>query len=71
MPSGTQLVSTTAITGIPNLFASETAMYSDLTSTTKSASGRPCIFLMPPKLRSNLIRSRSNVSDSFLFKRAF
>ena len=57
MPSGSELVSTTPITGIPIFFASSTAIFSYLTSTTKIASGRPFMSLMPPTLASNFVYS--------------
>ena len=57
IPSGSELVSTKAITGIPIFFASNTAIFSYLTSMTKIASGNPFISLMPPTLASNFVYS--------------
>src|SRR5205814_182834 len=56
--SGSQLVSTIAITGIPSLRASPTAMCSFFVSTTNTASGRRSRAWMPPRFRSSFSRSR-------------
>ena len=64
--SGSQLVSTIAITGMPSLLASATAMSSRLGSTTNSTSGRPSMSRMPERLRCIFSRSRSRRSFSFL-----
>src|ERR1700730_18447861 len=47
MRSGSQLVSTTATTGMPSRLASATAISSFLVSITQSASGSLRMFLMP------------------------
>ncbi len=57
IPSGSEFVSTSAITGIPIFFASKTAIFSYLTSITNIASGRPFISLIPPTLASNFVCS--------------
>ena len=57
MPSGSELVSTNAITGMPIFLASKTAIFSYLTSITKIASGSPFISLIPPTLACNFVCS--------------
>ena len=57
IPSGSELVSTSAITGIPIFFASKTAIFSYLTSITNIASGKPFMSLMPPTLASSFVYS--------------
>ena len=57
IPSGSEFVSTRAITGIPIFFASNTAIFSYLTSITNIASGRPFISLIPPTLASSFVCS--------------
>ena len=64
--SGSTLVSTTATTGMPSLFASVTAMCSFFVSTTKMASGAFFMSRRPPRLRWSLVSSRSSISASFL-----
>ena len=64
--SGSQLVSKIAITGIPSFLASVTARCSLLVSTTQIALGVRVMFLIPPRLRFSLSRSRRNNSNSFL-----
>ena len=66
IPSGSELVSTKAITGIPIFFASRTAIFSYLTSITKIASGRPFISLIPPTLASSFVYSFCISTASFL-----
>ncbi len=66
MRSGSQLVSTTAITGIPSRFASVTAMCSFFVSITKIALGGRSRLRMPPRLRSSLASSRFTFNPSFL-----
>ena len=66
MTSGSQLVSTTAITGMPRRLASVTAMCSFLVSITKIASGAFSSVRMPPRLRSSLATSRLTLRPSFL-----
>ena len=68
MTSGSQLVSTTATTGMPRMFASLTAMYSCFGSITKSASGSSSISLMPVRFFSSFSFSRSSRSRSFLVR---
>ena len=53
MPSGSEFVSTNAMTGMPIFLASRTAIFSYLTSITKIASGSPFISLIPPTLACN------------------
>ena len=53
IPSGSEFVSTNAITGMPIFLASKTAIFSYLTSITNIASGRPFMSLIPPTLASN------------------
>ena len=55
-----------AITGIPSLRASLTAMCSFLVSTTHNALGTRDMSLIPPSDRSSLSRSRRSWSSSFL-----
>ena len=64
--SGLQSVSTTATIGMPNLFASVTAMCSFTVSRTKIASGRRSMFWMPPRFRSSFSNSRPSIRASFL-----
>src|ERR1043166_2559048 len=64
--SGSQLVSTTATTGMPSLRASLTAISSCLGSMTKMASGSLRMPLMPPSDCSSLSFSRLRPSISFL-----
>src|ERR1043166_2439486 len=52
MPSGSELESRIAVTGMPSLRASATAICSLLVSITNSMLGRPPISLMPPSERS-------------------
>ena len=66
MMSGSQLVSTTAMIGIPSLLASVTPMCSFLVSRMKTASGRRSIWAMPPRLRSSFSSSRLRRRASFL-----
>ena len=66
MTSGSQLVSTTATTGMPSLLASVTAMSSFLVSRMNTASGRRSRFRMPLRLRSSLSSSRVSRRASFL-----
>ena len=66
IPSGSELVSTSAITGIPIFFASKTAIFSYLTSITNIASGKPFISLMPPTLASSFVYSFWISTASFL-----
>ena len=68
MPSGSELLSSTATTGMPSLLASATAIASLLVSITNRMSGRPPISLMPPSARSSLSRSRVSFSSSFLVR---
>ena len=65
MPSGEQLVSTTATIGMPRRFASLTAMSSLRTSMTKSMSGKPPISLMPARFFIRLACSLSSLRPSF------
>ena len=58
-------------TGMPSLFASETAMYSFLGSTTKSASGSSSMSRMPSRFFAIFSRSRSMRSRSFLVSGLF
>ena len=53
IPSGSEFVSTSAITGIPIFLASRTAIFSYLTSITNKASGNPFICFIPPTDASN------------------
>ena len=62
------LVSQIATTGIFNLFASCTAIDSLFISITKIASGKPGIFLIPPKFNSNFSLDLSIFSFSFLVR---
>ena len=64
--SGSQLVSTTATTGMPSLLASATARCSFFVSSTKTASGRRPMLRMPDRLRSSFSSSRPRISASFL-----
>ena len=68
MPSGLQLVSTTATIGMPSFLASAMAICSLLVSITNSRSGRPPISLMPPSDLLSLSRSRVSCSTSFLVR---
>ncbi len=70
MPSGSQLVSTTAMTGMPRRFASWIAMCSFFGSITKSAPGSRLISLMPPRFFSSFSRSRSSEATSFFGSRS-
>ena len=63
--SGSQLVSTTATTGMPSLLASATARCSFLVSRTNTASGRRPMLRMPDRLRSSFSSSRPRMSASF------
>ena len=63
--SGSQLVSTTATTGIFSLLASVTAMCSFLVSNTKIESGSLAIPRMPPRLRWSFSSSRLLMRASF------
>ena len=65
IPSGSEFVSTKAITGIPIFLASKTAIFSYFTSTTKIASGRPFISLIPPTLASSFVCSFCMSTASF------
>ena len=64
--SGSQLVSTTATTGIPSLLASVTAMCSFFVSITKIASGSRSRPRIPPRFRCSFSSSRVWRSASFL-----
>ena len=66
--SGSQLVSRIAITGMPSLRASLTAMCSFLVSTTQIALGTRVMCRIPPSERSSLSRSRLRCSSSFLVR---
>src|SRR6266508_3691495 len=66
--SGSQLVSTTATTGMPRMFASLTAMYSCFGSMTNKASGSSSISLIPVRFFSSFSFSRSSRSRSFLVR---
>ena len=66
MTSGSQLVSTTATTGMPRRLASVTAMCSFFVSITKMAFGSFSRFRMPPRFRCSFVRSRVIFSASFL-----
>ncbi len=66
--SGSQLVSRIAITGMPSLRASLTAMCSFLVSTTQTALGTRAMSLIPPSERSSFSRSRRRCSSSFLVR---
>ena len=66
IPSGSELVSTKAITGIPIFLASSTAIFSCLISIIKRASGRPFICFIPPTLASNFVCSFCISTASFL-----
>ena len=68
MPSGLQLVSTTATMGMPSFLASAMAICSLLVSITNSRSGRPPISLMPPSDLLSVSRSRVSCSSSFLVR---
>ena len=63
--AGSQLVSTIATTGIPNLAASVTAITSSVISTTNNTSGTFRISIIPPKNFFNL----SSSFDSFRVSR--
>ena len=56
MPSGLEFVSTIPNTGMPRRLASLTAMFSFITSTTKSAEGRRLRSAMLPRFFSSLAR---------------
>ena len=64
--SGSQLVSSTAITGMPSLRASSTAMCSFLVSTIQTAAGTFCMSRRPPRVLVSLIFSRDSCRVSFL-----
>ena len=66
MTSGSQLVSTTAMIGMPSLLASVTPMCSFFVSRMNTASGSFSIWAMPPRLRSSFSSSRLRRSASFL-----
>ena len=66
MPSGSELLSTTATTGMPSLAASWIAIASLLVSITNRMSGSPPISLMPPSARSSLSRSRVQAEQLLL-----
>ena len=68
MPSGSQLLSRIATTGMPSVFASAIAIASLLVSTTNIISGTPPISLMPPSARSSFSRSRVRFRISFLVR---
>ncbi len=68
MPSGEELVSSTAITGIPSLRASRIARSSLLVSITTIRSGTPPMSRMPPSDCCSLSCSRSRPSRSFLVR---
>src|SRR6476660_2259378 len=70
MTSGSQFVSTTATTGMCKRFASVTAMCSFFVSITKITLGSFSRFLMPPRLRSSLARSRRTFRPSFFDMRS-
>ncbi len=55
--SGSQFVSTIAITGMSSFLASVTAICSFFVSTTKTASGRRSRAWIPPRFRSSFSRS--------------
>ena len=63
--SGSTLVSTTAMTGIPSLLASVTAMCSFFVSSTKTASGCLSRPRMPPRFFCSFSSSRLSSSASF------
>ena len=60
MLSGSQLLSMMAMTGISNRVASWTAIRSTRVSSTKTAPGRPRMFLMP-------VRNFCSLTISFCF----
>ena len=64
--SGSQLVSTTATTGMPSLRASFTALISRVTSITTSAPGSLVMLRMPSRLRRIFVRSRVSWLSIFL-----
>ena len=66
--SGSQLVSSTAITGMPSLRASSTAMCSFFVSTTQIAAGTFCMSRRPPRVRVSLSFSRCSCRPSFLVR---
>ena len=68
MPSGSQLESTIATTGIFSLRASAMAIDSLLVSMTNIRSGSAPMSLMPPSERSSLSFSRVSWSSSFLVR---
>ena len=63
--SGSQFVSTIAITGMPSLRASVTAMCSFFVSMMNTASGTRSRSWMPERLRSSFSRSRRRRIASF------
>ena len=63
--SGSTLVSTTAITGMPSLLASVTAMCSFLVSSTNTAAGRLLRLRMPPRFFCSFSSSRVRRRASF------
>ena len=68
MPSGSELVSRIAATGIDRRFASLMASASLLVSITKIRSGTPPMSLMPPSAFSSFSRSRDIIRRSFLVR---
>ena len=66
IPSGSEFVSTNAITGIPIFWASRTAIFSCLISIINNASGSPFISLIPPTLASSFACSFCISTASFL-----
>lgn len=66
MSDGSELVSTSATTGIPRRRASSTAMYSVLVSMTNRAAGRLFMLSRPSKLRCIRDISRRMAASSFL-----
>ncbi len=60
MPSGSQLVSTTPITGMPRRVASWMAMCSFFGSMTNTQRGSFVISFTPPRFFSSFSRSRSS-----------
>ena len=68
MPSGSQLVSTMAATGMLRRFASLIASCSLFVSITKIRSGVPPMSLMPPSARSSFSFSRESIRRSFFVR---
>lgn len=71
MRDGSELVSTSATTGMPRRRASSTAMYSVFVSTTNRAAGRLSMFRRPSKLRCMRDISRRMAASSFLLASLF